>query len=141
MGSTDTGLGYSVGPPRTETRLTWQDRSGSEIQAIGEPDSYFDLALSPDDSRVAVSSEALDGNIDLWIIDPARGGNKTRVTSDEGFEFHPAWSPEGSDIAFTSNRNGLNNVFRRAADGSGQDVRFAFDARHGRNLWGCSCRP
>ena len=55
----ETGLlGYSVGPTRALARLTWMDRHWYPIEPVGEYDSYFDLALSPDDRRVAISSEA-----------------------------------------------------------------------------------
>jgi Tol biopolymer transport system component len=105
--------------------LTWLDRSGNPLESIGEQDSYFDLDLSADDQRVAVSSAAPDGNIDIWAIDLAHQGNKHRITTDPGFEFHPDWSADGKYISFTSNRNGRNQVFRRQSDAGGSDVMLA----------------
>jgi Tol biopolymer transport system component len=121
----ETGLlGYSARPPRVLSRLTWMDRSGKALEHVGEDDSYFDLALSPDDRSVAISSMAADGNIDIWRIDFARPGDKRRITSDAGLEFHPDWSGHGM-LSFTSDRSGLNKVFRRPSDGSGKDELIA----------------
>jgi Tol biopolymer transport system component len=135
----DTGLlGYSADPARAVATLTWMDRAGNPIEPVGEPDSYFDVALSPDDRRVAVSSWAPDGNVDISVIDLLRRGNKRRLTSDEGFDYHPDWSRDGTRISFTSNRNGgPYQVFQRPSDGSGSDVGLV---EHGggsaQSVWG-----
>jgi WD40 repeat protein len=43
----------------------------------------------------------------------------TQLTT-AGDETHPAWSPDGSKIAFTSNRDGNLEIYVMNADGSGQ---------------------
>ena len=50
----------------------------------------------------------------------ADGSNVTRLTTDPGFDFYPAWSPDGSLIAFMSDRDGNNEVYVMSvwADGS-----------------------
>ena len=131
----ETGLlGYSAGPPRALARLTWMDRHGTPIEPVGEYDSYFDLALSTDDRRVAISSES-DGNIDIWVIDFSRPGDKKRITSDAGLEFHPDWSPDGAHLSFTSNRTGVNKVFRRPSDGSGSDEVLVEGSGAAQSVW------
>jgi Tol biopolymer transport system component len=36
----------------------------------------------------------------------ADGSDQTRLTSEDAADFGPAWSPDGTRIAFSSTRNG-----------------------------------
>ena len=118
-------LAYSsVGRPKV--RPTWIDRTGKTVGTAGEPGFYWVLRLSPDDRRLAVSQ--LKGepgghsNWDIQVIDLARAGTATRLTFDAARDHDPAWSPDGTQIAFVSNRIGERfSLFRRASNGSGGD--------------------
>ena len=68
----DTGLLAYRDRQRVESRLTWMDRKGNAIGSAGEPGSYPNLSLSPDDRYVAVAKGGPDGNYDIWVIDLAR---------------------------------------------------------------------
>ncbi|MCK5740205.1 PD40 domain-containing protein [bacterium] len=57
---------------------------------------------------------------DIWVASIS-GGRANRLTVHEAVESNPMWSPDGSQIAFSSDRNGNNDVFVMQADGS--DVR------------------
>jgi Tol biopolymer transport system component len=48
---------------------------------------------------------------------PLSGGPARQLTFDPASDIHPAWSPDGSRIAFVSNRNGLFNIWIVAAGG------------------------
>jgi Tol biopolymer transport system component len=48
---------------------------------------------------------------DLWIQDPLRG--TIRLTSTQAYEWTPVWSPEGTRLAFGSNRSGMMNLYER----------------------------
>ena len=118
-------LAYSsVGRPKA--RPTWIDRTGKTVGTAGEPGFYWVLRLSPDDRRLAVSQlkEEPGGhsNWDIQVIDLARAGTATRLTFDAARDHDPAWSPDGTQIAFVSNRIGERfSLFRRASNGSGDD--------------------
>ena len=90
-------------------QLTWFDRSGKVLGTLGAPDenNLYDPALSPDGRRVSVE-RTMQGNTDIWIIDGVR---TTRFTFNEGPDFSSVWSPDGSRIAFQSNRKGTSRDF------------------------------
>ncbi len=53
-----------------------------------------------------------DLGLDLFVINVDRSGEPTNLTENIGDDFDPAWSPDGSQIAFTSTRvNSLKQVF------------------------------
>jgi Tol biopolymer transport system component len=86
------------------SHLRWVDRNGKQIGEELGLDRYQNPALSPDPNRLAVfKSEGFVGNI--WILDLLRG-NPSKLTFHAGINNSPLWSPDGSKIVFTSNRNG-----------------------------------
>ena len=56
----------------------------------------------------------------LWLADLARGG-RTRFTYSKAVDDYPAWSPDGTKIAFSSTRGGHADLYQRAANGAGED--------------------
>ena len=54
---------------------------------------------------------------DIWLLDPVRGG-LTPITSDLA-DNYPVWTKNGRGILFSSTRDGAQNLFRQAADGTG----------------------
>src|ERR1043166_993952 len=76
-------------------------------------------AISPD-GRVVVFGYR--GN--LWKV-PATGGAATALTLGDDYNTRPVWSPDGSRIAFASDRNGNFDVFVMPAEG-GEAKRLTF---------------
>ena len=50
----------------------------------------------------------------------ADGGKQRRLTPDRSYDSAPAWSPNGRRIAFTSDRDGNDEIYVMNADGSKQ---------------------
>ncbi|MFB6229646.1 MAG: S41 family peptidase [Salinibacter sp.] len=69
-------------------------------------------AVHPDGDRIAFSYQG-----DLWTV-PLDGGTPERLTIHEAYEGHPRWGPEGTRIAFTSDRYGNDDLYVMEAAGS-----------------------
>ncbi|MFV1859441.1 MAG: protein kinase [Anaerolineales bacterium] len=94
----------------------------SPRQLTFDPGEKTQPKWSPDGSRLLyVAPGGTDdfGNelgLDLWVIN-ADGTGIARVTRFEGDDTDPAWSPDGSQIAFTSTRaNDTPQVFIKDTD-------------------------
>ena len=64
---------YRAGAGGGPRQLVCLDRSGVEVSRIGEPSDSEAFSLSPDDRRVAVSFRSVNANVDIWLLDSARG--------------------------------------------------------------------
>jgi hypothetical protein len=119
-------LTYQTGGIGLNTRLTWFDRRGKTLGAIGEPGPYNTVALSPDGMRVAYShvSTQSEGpglsNIDLWVHEFARN-TSTQITFDHFTNWEAVWSPDGNRIIFASGRGGPLNLYQKTASGAGME--------------------
>ena len=60
-----------------------------------------------------------NGQFNIYVIN-YDGENLTRLTHDTGDNESPSWSPDGSLIVFSSNREGLNRVYVMTAYGTDQ---------------------
>jgi eukaryotic-like serine/threonine-protein kinase len=111
-----------------QRRLVWFDRSGKQLDSVGEPDEFLSggdiqWQLSPD-GRAVVANRNVNNNADLWIIDLARGVPR-RFTSDASSETYPVWSPDSSRLAFGSARlhgSVVHDVFVKSVGGAGDEM-------------------
>jgi eukaryotic-like serine/threonine-protein kinase len=113
---------YSAAPTGALAyRLTWVDRTGQQLGFLGETANYSNPALSPDGKRLAVGVRPNQSDTrDIWIFDIQRK-TSTRLTHDDGDDLSPVWSPDGTRIAFSSDRAGVRNLYAKPATGLGPD--------------------
>jgi Tol biopolymer transport system component len=86
---------------------------------VGEP--LTDLTggrLSPDGRTVAVTRD-VHGQEDIWLMETARGA-LTRLTTNSASR--PAWSPDGTRIAFSSVQDGFFRIYSQMMGATEADV-------------------
>jgi len=74
--------------------------------------TWMNVDVSPDGTRVA-----FDMLGDIYVM-PITGGTPTRIAEGLSYEQQPRWSPDGSRIAFVSDRGGGDNIWLMNVDGS-----------------------
>jgi Tol biopolymer transport system component len=102
-------------------QLTWFERDGKRAGTFLEMDESVLLypELSPDGLWVALN-RTVQNNGDVWLIDLAQGGT-SRFTFDAAVDYAPLWSPDGTRIAFRSNRKGVYDLYVKPASGAGSE--------------------
>ena len=73
--------------------------------------------ISPDGSKIAFCYKG-----DIYVV-PSTGGQAVQLTSQSSYETQPVWSPDGTMLAFASDRKGNFDVFVIPATG-GQPKRL-----------------
>jgi murein DD-endopeptidase MepM/ murein hydrolase activator NlpD len=83
-------------------------------------------ALAPDgakatapgvNGRIAFATNRDGGASEIYVM-RADGGDPTRLTRFPGEDLEPRWSPDGTQVAFTSDRDGNFELYVMKADGT-----------------------
>ncbi len=121
----------------------WQlyntDTDGNNLVRISRRKGPFaDPNYSPDGRQIVYSAfpEGYDGSDEKMLeihVANADGSNERRLTFDEYEDHDPSWSPDGSEIAFSSNDS--PNIFNiryslRAIRPDGTDLHFILKAEN-----------
>jgi eukaryotic-like serine/threonine-protein kinase len=125
----DTGvLAYRVGTAQRR-QLTWVDRQGTVLRAIGAPEADFIAApeLSADERSVLVFIQRTGDN-DIWVIELARNLAR-RLTDGPPADANPLWDPDGQHVVFFSRRIAGGGPARQPVSGGTAEPLFA----HGEN--------
>ena len=104
-----------------EKMLLWVDREGNETPVTNERKQYIGPRVSPDGKRLAFWIGGPDSHI--WIMDLQTHMMEQLTKNKTGRNWWCSWSPDGSRIAFISQRSEESteaaNLYCKAADGSG----------------------
>jgi Tol biopolymer transport system component len=103
------------------SRLEWFDRSGKEVGAVGKPDVYTNVDLSPNGKSLAVDKIDIGNrNMDVWIYD-LQGESTKRMTFDPAIDAMPVWSPDGTRLLFASSRQKTFDLYLKTTDGAQEE--------------------
>jgi Tol biopolymer transport system component len=109
-------------------RVSSSDGTGDTVLTQAEPVTgeglAFDPSWSPDGTRIAFArlSQRASGtgptlDFEIWVMN-ADGSNQTRLTSVAQDDRDPAWSPDGTKIAWSRARTTRTELWVMSADGS-----------------------
>jgi TolB protein len=95
---------------KTQIRLT--QNTGVDWQA----------SWSPNGKQIVYCAQAANGDSPYYQIDlmDADGTHQIALTDTDGDNSNPAWSPDGKKIAFSSSRDGDEQIYVINADGTNQ---------------------
>jgi Tol biopolymer transport system component len=104
---------------------------GAETRPLG---AGLSPAWSPNGRLIAFDA-IVNGNNDVWVM-RADGTGRRRITRNAAPDYFAGWSPDGSQLVFTSDRGG-EDLFRIRLDGTGEQ-RLTDDPRPD---WGAAWSP
>ncbi|MBI2221445.1 MAG: PD40 domain-containing protein [Acidobacteria bacterium] len=111
-----TALALPLGAQQGDQKKKWDvnDPLGptSKVEFDTTEGTWMNVDVSPDGRTVV-----FDLLGDIYTIPAAGGGKATRLTSGAPFDMQPRFSPDGKRIAFSTDRDGLWNIWVMEADG------------------------
>jgi eukaryotic-like serine/threonine-protein kinase len=111
-------LAYVAQASEGGQQMEWFNRAGKSEGTVGEPGLYYTPRLSPDGGKIAVAVAPPGPTRDLWIFNQAHH-NETHLTFDQLHNWTPVWSPDATQLAYSSNPKGKFHIYVRSADGLG----------------------
>jgi len=133
--ASDSGaLLYLDGAALSATTLAWFDRGGTRAAIVADMGSARGILLSPDERSVMVGVIDAERRLDLWRVDLATAARArvTFATPTSRVTSFMVWSPNGRDIAYGIDRDGVGAIARRSAAGGSEEILFTTPPDQGR---------
>ena len=120
---------YRAGGATAERVPVWVGRDGSaEVLDPALSGSFGAPAISPDGRMIALEfNTPPEGTQDIWIYDLDQE-TFSRLTFEGDLNRYPFWSPDGREVGFSSDRDGLPALYSRPADLSSETRLLLADA-------------
>ncbi len=101
--------------------LVWIDRT-AKTETLPLPEKeYESVAISPDSRRAVI--QVVEGTMTLWMLNLERRAATPFVIAG-GSSQAPVWSSDGRHVFYRGTRKGSRNIYRKSADGSGDEERL-----------------
>ncbi|CAN0655134.1 Tol-Pal system protein TolB [Nitratireductor aquimarinus] len=126
-----TYMSYEGGQPQV---YLLQLETGQRELVGNFPGMTFAPRFSPNGQQIVMSLLRDDGNSNIFAMD-LRSRNTTRLTTANAIDTSPSYSPDGSQIVFTSDRGGRAQIYVMSASG-GDPKRISFgDGSYSTPVW------
>ncbi|EIM77632.1 translocation protein TolB [Nitratireductor aquibiodomus RA22] len=126
-----TYMSYEGGQPQV---YLLQLETGQRELVGNFPGMTFAPRFSPNGQQIVMSLLRDDGNSNIFAMD-LRSRNTTRLTTSNAIDTSPSYSPDGSQIVFTSDRGGRAQIYVMSASG-GDPKRISFgDGTYSTPVW------
>ena len=103
-------------------------RTGNRLKVSSRPGINGAPAFSPDGRKLVLTLGGADGNPDIHVLDLA-SRELTRLTTNRAIDTEGSWSPDGSEIYFTSDRSGGPQIYKIPSTG-GTPERVTFEGSY-----------
>lgn len=114
---------------RSGHRALWRVNLNGNIELIGARDAQLPSVSA--NGSILFQDAQYEANI--WRLDLVSGVlDASPLISSTKYDSLPAWSPDGSEIAFSSNRTGDGGIWIASADGS--RARLVYEPPEGRAI-------
>lgn len=107
---------YTVSPSYPRHYFTPPNRTFNDLRS-NQTANFEVLAICRNGKCVKNGKIAFTANNSILTVNPD-GTGQTSITSTAGGNTEPNWSPDGSTMIFTTNRDGNNEIYRMNGDGS-----------------------
>ena len=87
----------------------------------GDPAGQVDYALAPNGKRTLFSARG-----DIYSVPTENGATRDLTATQNADEDHPAWSPDGKLVAYTTDSTGDQQIAVRPAEGGAERVLTSF---------------
>jgi hypothetical protein len=112
-------LVYLAGATSPGAQLEWVDRSGESIETLGDRASYSTPRISPDGNKIAVEvTDPRSATWDIWVYDVPRAVRTRFTFGPSALNGVPVWSPDGTRLAYRSDRGVKTNLYAKSFAGS-----------------------
>jgi Tol biopolymer transport system component len=119
---------------RTDRQMMWFDRAGKQVGTLGDLNTFESMQprLSPDGRYVTATRRIAGNNVDIWLIETARGILRP-VTTHLDADSRAIWSPDGNRLAFASRRTGALNLFTLPMSGGLDNAVLLLESAENKN--------
>jgi eukaryotic-like serine/threonine-protein kinase len=102
-------------------QLAWFDRSGTELEKVGDAMDVLSPSMSLD-GRYVAETVVRDRRTDVWLLELNRRVFSRLTLTDDRDEVNPIWAPDGRRLVFLSRgETSAADLFQKTVTGAGAE--------------------